>query len=144
LKQLITSTSQSGIYIPTPDASKEWNDYAQFYEMNFKQPVEYIKCSEPVEEFIGLLYCSNEKDQEWLDHYNRDSQQLSLVQLEGVLYRLENLQSKMIACSDLEQHLVAQGLDDLVKHAPAIFEHWQQMKAIHMKPLMPMITVVYF
>lgn len=65
----ITSTSDA--YIPTPDASKVWDEAKKYYKGTFKEPTSYIKSSAHVEDYLtNCNYCMDEVDEEFLTKFN--------------------------------------------------------------------------
>ena len=58
-------------YIPTPDATKaEGIKYDELYPKAFSLPATYIRFSSTVEDCIGVSYCLNEDDAEFLADLN--------------------------------------------------------------------------
>lgn len=66
----LSNTSQS--YIPTPDASKVWAEAAKYYTGQFQHPESYIKSSCQVEDYSGCWYNMDERDEEFLEKYNKE------------------------------------------------------------------------
>lgn len=60
------------VYIPTPDASKRWNEYEKYYQPVFREPHSYIRMSATVEDVSGCPYCMDEEDEEFLQKFNAD------------------------------------------------------------------------
>ncbi|KAK0259376.1 Enhancer of polycomb-like protein 1 [Friedmanniomyces endolithicus] len=58
-------------YIPTPDAVRAKGvQYDELYPKIFKEPATYIRFSSTVEDCIGLVYCMNDADVEFLARLN--------------------------------------------------------------------------
>ncbi|KAK0831899.1 Enhancer of polycomb-like protein 1 [Friedmanniomyces endolithicus] len=58
-------------YIPTPDAVRAKGvQYEELYPKIFKEPATYIRFSSTVEDCIGLVYCMNDADVEFLARLN--------------------------------------------------------------------------
>ncbi|SSD59041.1 related to Enhancer of polycomb-like protein 1 [Saccharomycodes ludwigii] len=67
LKNILLNQNQlTHNYIPTPDASKKWNEYKKYYQGNFEYPTEYIKGSNTVEDYCRPPYLMDEEDAEFL------------------------------------------------------------------------------
>lgn len=60
------------VYIPTPDASKIWNEASKYYTKKFLEPEPYIKFSATVEDTSGCPYNMDEIDEEFLNELNKD------------------------------------------------------------------------
>ncbi|ONH73232.1 Enhancer of polycomb-like protein 1 [Pichia kudriavzevii] len=60
------------VYIPTPDASKVWNEADKFYTRKFNEPDSYIVFSATVEDTSGCPYNMDEIDEEFLEKLNQD------------------------------------------------------------------------
>ncbi|SCU81390.1 LANO_0B02916g1_1 [Lachancea nothofagi CBS 11611] len=54
------------LYIPTPDASRTWPEYTQFYQGKFVEPQSYIRFSATVEDCCGSRYNMDESDEQFL------------------------------------------------------------------------------
>lgn len=88
-KSGISSTSEE--YIPTPDASKVWEEAKKFYKGKFNQPDSYIKSSCQVEDYSGCLYNMDEQDEELLKELNksRKGRGINEDEFESVMYSFE-------------------------------------------------------
>lgn len=60
------------VYIPTPDASKVWNEAPKFYHQHFDEPDSYIKFSATVEDTSGCPYNMDEIDEAFLIKMNKN------------------------------------------------------------------------
>lgn len=60
------------VFIPTPDASKVWNEANKFYYQKFTEPNDYITFSATVEDTSGCPYNMDERDEEFLTSLNKD------------------------------------------------------------------------
>ncbi|KAH3673573.1 hypothetical protein WICMUC_003680 [Wickerhamomyces mucosus] len=85
----ITSTSNS--YIPTPDASKVWDEAAKFYTGKFVEPESYIKSSCQVEDYSGCLYNMDEEDDKFLETFNKSNKKEKLTddEFESIMFNFE-------------------------------------------------------
>ncbi|CEP63497.1 Epl1p LALA0_S08e03818g [Lachancea lanzarotensis] len=59
--------ARTELYIPTPDASRTWPEYALFYQGTFTEPQSYIRFSATVEDCCGNSYNIDERDEEFLN-----------------------------------------------------------------------------
>lgn len=58
-------------YIPTPDVTKAKDvKYDELYPRDFREPATYIRFSSTVEDCVGVAYCMNETDAEFLAQLN--------------------------------------------------------------------------
>ena len=48
--------NKKDLFIPTPDASKTWDEFDRFYQGEFKCPTSYIQFSAQLEDCCGTLY----------------------------------------------------------------------------------------
>lgn len=62
--------NKKDLYIPTPDASKTWEEYDKFYQGKFTEPSSYIQFSAQLEDCCGSLYNMDERDEEFLNKLN--------------------------------------------------------------------------
>lgn len=90
----ITSTAEA--YIPTPDASKLWEEASKYYTGQFQQPESYIKSSCQVEDYSGCLYNMDEEDDEFLSKLNKKLiskkfEPLSDDEFETIFYNFEKV-----------------------------------------------------
>ncbi|GMM45884.1 Epl1 protein [Pichia kluyveri] len=60
------------VYIPTPDASRIWKEADKYYYQKFSEPSEYIKFSAVVEDTSGCQYNMDERDDEFLQQFNKN------------------------------------------------------------------------
>ncbi|SCV00962.1 LAMI_0G08416g1_1 [Lachancea mirantina] len=58
--------SANDLFIPTPDASRTWSEFNEFYKGQFVEPTAYIQFSATVEDCCGASYNMDEKDEEFL------------------------------------------------------------------------------
>lgn len=65
-----TGAKVEQVYIPTPDASKRWNEYDKYYSKSFTEPASYIRLSATVEDTAGCPYCMDEEDEQFLKEMN--------------------------------------------------------------------------
>ncbi|KAH3682592.1 hypothetical protein WICPIJ_006443 [Wickerhamomyces pijperi] len=90
-KSGISSTANE--YIPTPDASKVWEEAKKYYTGTFQEPDSYIKSSCQVEDYSGCLYNMDEEDDEFLKEYNKSKNKkrgkVSEDEFESVMCALE-------------------------------------------------------
>ncbi|ANB11967.1 Epl1p [Sugiyamaella lignohabitans] len=61
------------VYIPTPDASKKWSEFAKFYKGKFTPPAVYIRTSATVEDTEGCPYSMDEEDDAFLQKMNEEA-----------------------------------------------------------------------
>lgn len=74
LQQILKTTGMAATaqtYIPTPDASKKWDEAPKYYTGEFQHPESYIKSSCQFEDYAGCLYNIDERDDEFLIKYNK-------------------------------------------------------------------------
>ncbi|KAI9295937.1 hypothetical protein K502DRAFT_341319 [Neoconidiobolus thromboides FSU 785] len=78
-------------YIPTPDASKLVDDYSVFYQPDFQQPQEYIKYTEYYDTSIGISYCMDEEDYNFIKTYSDQTvKKINESRFEEILKLLED------------------------------------------------------
>lgn len=59
---------EEAVYIPTPDASKVWQDAKKYYSGQvFREPESYIKFSATVEDTVGVEFNMDEEDEVFLN-----------------------------------------------------------------------------
>ncbi|CDK27399.1 unnamed protein product [Kuraishia capsulata CBS 1993] len=68
----ISGAKVEQVYIPTPDASKVWQDASKYYTQKFIAPASYIRFSATVEDTAGCPYNMDEKDEEYLEKMNKE------------------------------------------------------------------------
>ncbi|QFZ28750.1 putative enhancer of polycomb-like protein [Clavispora lusitaniae] len=69
IKEESKDTKDSSVYIPTPDASKIWEDAPKYYnDQVFLEPESYIKFSATVEDTLGVEYNMDEADEEFFNN----------------------------------------------------------------------------
>lgn len=62
--------NKKDLFIPTPDASKTWDEFDKFYVGEFQNPKSYIQFSAQLEDCCGTLYNMDEQDEEFLKKLN--------------------------------------------------------------------------
>ncbi|CAG98909.1 Epl1p [Kluyveromyces lactis] len=63
--------NKKDLFIPTPDASKTWDEFDRFYQGEFKCPTSYIQFSAQLEDCCGTLYNMDEEDEIFLADLNK-------------------------------------------------------------------------
>ncbi|CDO96488.1 unnamed protein product [Kluyveromyces dobzhanskii CBS 2104] len=66
--------NKKDLFIPTPDASKTWDEFDKFYTGEFKCPASYIQFSAQLEDCCGTLYNMDENDEVFLKELNKSLQ----------------------------------------------------------------------
>lgn len=93
--------TKSSVYIPTPDASRIWEEASNYYkDHDFVEPETYIKFSAQVEDAIGVDYNMDEVDEEFLNN------------VLNVKYPTKKSEAK---CSELEFETIVCKLEKFIK-----------------------------
>jgi enhancer of polycomb-like protein len=58
----IGNQHNSAVFIPTPDATRKYQEFTRYYTADFYPPTSYIKFSDQLEDCIGCPYNMDEKD----------------------------------------------------------------------------------
>ncbi|EMC97181.1 hypothetical protein BAUCODRAFT_46691, partial [Baudoinia panamericana UAMH 10762] len=149
-------------YIPTPEAVRvKGLKYDELYPRVFKEPATYIRFSSTVEDCIGVPYCMNDEDAEFLARLNdgkevdgRDRKdklsQCSEDTFEEVMNFFEetsarlqpfaNVDSAPLPTLDELERSMEEGISaDAYQYLKPIYKYWIVRKGS--RPLMPTIKV---
>jgi enhancer of polycomb-like protein len=144
-------------YIPTPPTNLSGVQYERLYSPNYKHPHSYIRFSSTVEDSIGVVYCMNAEDEEFLENFNagvKKSPNKRAVpctedQFEEVMNFFEETSATkqpyalvdnapVLLYSEMEQAFDETIDDSSRAFAKDIYEHWKARKLeSENHPLMP-------
>jgi enhancer of polycomb-like protein len=134
------------LYIPTPDASKEVQDYNELYPENFKMPKSLIRVTETLEQMTPMTYDMNEENEAWLMQYNATAmRKITEEQFEMFIDQLEKLtktkgNDELATLQDIEGALNS---GPYIESGQAFYEYWSNMRKIHKSGLTPTIRVSF-
>ncbi|TPX15156.1 uncharacterized protein E0L32_004714 [Thyridium curvatum] len=130
------------IPVPPPQETQNFN-YDELYPSNFRQPTNYIRFSQTVEECISCQYDMTEADDEFLKAYNSKrpaASQLSEDDFEFIMEVFEDtaaVQAPFAAVDNtvVPYDMMVQGLTQLdtakiMPHAKEIYEHWKTQRQV--------------
>ena len=149
-------------YIPTPDAVKAQDvKYDELYPKAFSQPSTYIRFSSTVEDTIGVAYCMNDDDVDFLGRLNDGKDvngqprkdklsQCSEDILEEVMNFFEEISARLQPFANVDNapflslEEMERSVDDTVsaeaqKWFKHIYQYWVLRKGS--RPIMPAIKV---
>ncbi|KAJ3007808.1 UNVERIFIED_CONTAM: Enhancer of polycomb-like protein 1, partial [Siphonaria sp. JEL0065] len=60
------------VVIPVPDASAKFKDYEKYYSPTYQISKQYVKFSAQMDDYVGCLYCLDERDEEFLKTWKNE------------------------------------------------------------------------
>ncbi|CEP11311.1 hypothetical protein [Parasitella parasitica] len=139
----VTTGASVEKYIPTPDASRliPDNEYQLLYKKNYKEPSTLIRFSSTVEDSIGCPYYMDEKDEEYLEAYNKEhpSEVLSEDLFEQIMWDIESIASQHWPHLDFDPSHIpdfrtfSENISEYSKlktfaNTEIIYQHWRQRR----------------
>ncbi|KAJ3120223.1 Enhancer of polycomb-like protein 1 [Nowakowskiella sp. JEL0407] len=159
-RQIGNSRSAKDTYIPTPDASKTItpSEYEKLYPSNFKLDNGLIRYTSTEEEYAGVIYCLDDRDDEWLQALNHTNQQcgnptLSEDMFERLLDSAERMGNQRM-WSNIAQNPTYEEFLTFIKEentklevdrqiAETVFDYWRQRRYDDLKgkPVLPLLKI---
>lgn len=95
----------AAVVIPTPDASRTFNEFTKYYQHDYVQPKSLIKFSAQLEECVGCPYNMDEKDDEWLASHKQAcesgkhpaSTALTMDEFEYMMWSMEQVADEKVS-----------------------------------------------
>jgi len=140
-------------FIPTPDASRQIDNYDEIYQKKWHEPNSLIRFSATVEESVGCSYCMDDDDDIWLRKFNNSRRSkdgpLSELSFEKIMSNFEDTTSERQPYLSTDPTVIAPfeefeptfeylSLKALLPYAQHVYQHWKERRIKRMgKPIAP-------
>lgn len=141
-----TNFGKAQVFIPVPDASREFPDFALFYIPGYTIPKSYIRTSAQMDDLMGCPYNTDLKDDDWLAAFDSKTKSgelavechIDINQFEWIMWALEKTTSEQLPGlwateADLEQFLQIEQPGVAAQCRPAfphVYQYWHQRRVV--------------
>ncbi|CCG83364.1 Enhancer of polycomb-like protein 1 [Taphrina deformans PYCC 5710] len=152
----MSSSHTKPVYIPTPDASRVVQDYEKRYRKPFPLPNSRIRFSATVEDCEGCPYSMDEQDLEWLEQFNAERKNNTVISEDAFEWIVQQLESTI----NTKQPFLSTAPDSILSYeelessfdeetsvakthkafAKFVYPHWRARRVANGgKPIMPLL-----
>jgi enhancer of polycomb-like protein len=140
-------------FIPTPDASRQIDNYDELYQKKWHLPNSLIRFSATVEESVGCSYCMDDDDEIWIRKFNNSRRSkdgpLSELSFEKIMSNFEDTTNERQPYLSTDPTVIAPfeefeptfeylSLKALLPYAQHVYQHWRERRIKRMgKPISP-------